>query len=501
MKQSLESIFDGASPAELDQFDCELAAPKLTADTMNSIKGKALSKAGLKPAKPRRIWLRVAAAAACLALVAGFIVADTSTNQGRIIKTRQAVRTTYRPAATDIASEDMHILSKYGNLSSNGAGSNPGCALISVSGFFVTAKLVEVLPDTYTFFTDDDQYEFRLLKFRTVKLLRGQEMASEFYFAVPMPLMTDYTRYSSFVIYNMVQRCHESAVVYNKTNDSAERLDLVIFSSEPFYWMSENFMAFNWLGILDEGLWDSTEEWLEQTTHRSDAPRTVFQAEERVRRRNTNSSCICVQTLDPFAADVPEMLEKVTDFENGIFVEISGPSTLGVNGNPSFIRYINGFATNEVVTFYMKEYTGEATATCKVSKNVFDANDLLNLPDLAGAADSVAAKVESGDIAPPHIVGYEDMRLIKRKVYAKYAKTDEGIVGIVHVFFKYSCKTETQGTRFCYDDAYFIIESGMSECTPIDRDDLLEKFDSDDNVYIFDGEYDEYGEKYVLVFA
>ena len=40
----------------------------------------------------------------------------------------------------------------------------------------VTAKLAETLPDTYTFFDDWRQKEYRLLRMETVRLLKGRSM-------------------------------------------------------------------------------------------------------------------------------------------------------------------------------------------------------------------------------------------------------------------------------------------------------------------------------------
>ncbi len=55
----------------------------------------------------------------------------------------------------------------------------------NTSGISVIARLKETLPDTYTFFDDWSQNEFRLLKMETVTLLNGIEMTDEFYYIDP----------------------------------------------------------------------------------------------------------------------------------------------------------------------------------------------------------------------------------------------------------------------------------------------------------------------------
>ena len=132
----------------------------------------------------------------------------------------------------------------YGNQSSSGT-SGGGQVEVDPTGISVTAKLVEALPDVYTFFDDWNQGEFRLLRMQTIKLLRGQEMVEEFYYLIPVDFSTDFSIFDSFVINNMAQFSYEQTVMYNKTQGKAEQLNLVVFGYRVYGYtlMGENLMG------------------------------------------------------------------------------------------------------------------------------------------------------------------------------------------------------------------------------------------------------------------
>ena len=131
----------------------------------------------------------------------------------------------------------------------------------------------------------------------------------------------------------------------------------------------------------------------------------------------------------------------------------------------------------------------------------FTEEDLLVLPDLTSAREAMINAFEQGKINPPHIQNYEDMTLESHHIFCQYTKTDEGVLGLIRVNWRYKCDYTTEkGGRYYktyYDDAYYILEYGSNVCTPIDRNALLEKVGEYDAGFIFEGDYDDHGKVFL----
>ena len=155
-----------------------------------------------KNKKPKSVWLRFGAIAACFLLIVSAVIVVPMLREDDPGIIPNPDNDSYIPIVNiQTLTSAPHY---YGNESSSGMSSN---AVMDANppGISVTAKLIEMLPDTYTFFDDWNQYEYRLLRMKTVKLLRGTEMTEEFYYMVPVDFMTDFSVYDSFVIKNMAQ--------------------------------------------------------------------------------------------------------------------------------------------------------------------------------------------------------------------------------------------------------------------------------------------------------
>lgn len=356
------------------------------------------------------------------------------------------------------------------------------------AGISVTAKLAEALPDTYTFYDDWQQTEFRILKMKTVSLLNGQEITDEFYYTVPVDFMTDFSFFDKFVILDMVQIGYEYHIMYNKTQDSAERLDLVLFgySSYGYPYMGENMMAFDSNDIFDPRLWNANDNWIDQIRENeisTDDIHTLKDAEEKARR----NSLYYVHSLKDVSGEAAEVLASVTSFENGLYVPQMTGDKLLESPDIQFraIRYLNGFATNESVSIFDKDWTTDSkTETFSFSKARFTQDDVAKLPNLASAITSIANAYNEGKITPPHMRNYKKAKLSYYGIFGWYAKTDDGVIGIVRVTWNY-----VQGA----DDSYYIVEYGSDVCKAINRDDLLERIGEYETTYIYQGEYDKSG--------
>ncbi len=345
----------------------------------------------------------------------------------------------------------------------------------------VLAEMIELLPDTYTFFDDFYQSEYRILHMRTTELLYGESMVDEFYFLLPVELITDFSIYDQFALRNLSQRAYEQTVVYNKTQACAERLTLPIIDST---WASA-IMAYDAEGNFDERLWESTEVWSDQT-HYSDQTQDNYYF---LRTISSFKRAIAdgwfggvPGNITNLPADTVEVLKSDFSFDQGIYVASENNSL----DNYQVVRYLNGFATNEAATIKNSEVS--------LTKARFEASDLENLPDLRSAMVAIAEAFDAGEITSSHIANLSELSLHTYGIFGWYAKTDNGVVGVVRVSFRYAC------FPVLFDDAYFIIEPGESSYSAIERDALLARLGSCEPTYIYTGEYTENGKIYDQIY-
>lgn len=489
MKKTLNNIFDEANASEIDNLVKQNTVPEVSADTFSSIKNKVYAKTNLKREKKttKSVWLRFGALTACLALIVSAII---------IIPTLKEDNPGIIPGGDIIPIVNPQSPSQapqyYGNESSSGMSSDLSMDA-NPAGISVTAKLIEMLPDTYTFFDDWNQYEYRLLRMKTVKLLRATEMTEEFYYMVPVAFMTDFSIFDSFVIKNMAQFGYEYSVMYNKTQGQAEQLNLALFGYRVYgyYLMGENLMAFEANGDFDARLWNANKAWIEQTK-RASIVDTIAQAETIIQQEYDGwTNDFYVHLLKDISGEAANVLDTIKSFENGIFVPTFSSNKLFFSPEVQFhaLRYINGFATNEKVSVWCKEWTDGDQDTYAFTKARFNEDDISLLPDLSSAFESVKRALNGGLITPPHFNNQENLRKTTSGVFGWYAKTENGVIGIVRVTWCFC----TENYRFYYDDAYYMVEYGYDECKAIDRDALLELLGDYETTYIYTGKYNEYG--------
>lgn len=433
--------------------------------------------------KTKGIWLRLGAVAACFALIISAIIVVPMLREDDpgIIPYPDN-----RPGKPTVNVQTSSAAPQY--YGSEDSNRMPGSvqAEINPTGLSVTAKLVEALPDTYTFFDDWNQYEFRLLRMKTVKLLNGQKMTVEFYYLIPVDFMTDFSVFDSFVIKDMAQFAYEYSVMYNKTQKKAEQLNLVLFGYRVYGFtvMGENFMAFDADGVSDKRLWNANESWI-AATESAKGVDTITKAEEKIRNNGREKNKLYVHLLKDISGEAANVLSQVKSFDNGIYVQTFSSGMLQFSPEVQFhaVRYINGFATNEKVNVWSKEWEGGEKDTYSFTKAHFDDSDLNALPDLASAISSIASAYDKGEIVPPHITNHEELNLVTYGIFGWYAKTNDGVIGVVRVTWQYF-----EGKS---DDAYYIVEYGSDECQSIDRDALIQKIGEYETTYIYDGAYNE----------
>lgn len=427
--------------------------------------------------RKRSVWLRFGALAACFCLIVSAVVTVFPKLQSKT------------PGA-DISFERELTPSDAPGISGDFQGVGAGVeAELSSAGISVTATLVETLLDTYTFFDDGEQNEFCLLRMKTVSLLKGQKMTEGFYYLVPADFMIDFSLYDRFVIIDMAQFGYEYSVMYNKTQKSAERLDLVLFGYRTYGYtlMGENFMAFDAHGNFDERLWKGNERWADAIRNSTHAD-TLREAEATARAGEGPK--FCVQSLKGITGEAADALARITSFENGIYVPYTYSTMLNTSSEFHFgaVRYLNGFATNEEVWISCGDPVSGREWRVTVTKARFDEPEADGLPDLPAAFAALSAAYDRGEITPTHKTNLAQSELFFHEIFGWYAMTDQGVVGIIRIKWRY-----IGGINSRIDDAYYIVENGSAGYTSISRDRLLERIGSYETTYIYKGEYDENG--------
>ena len=498
MKKKLNEIFDEISPSELEPFGENLSAPKLEDNELATIKNKVYAKLEINGTKKikrssARLWLRVGIIAACMAvaIVSLFLMLILKDNDGTDVPdpdgNENTVQTPDGSTALPVVNPQIPSLAPiyYGSEYSTSQTSTYGD--VATYGFSLAVEFVEALPDTYTFFEDWNQREYRLLRMRTLNTYIGEKMFREFYYVMPIEFMTDFSRYDRFVILDLSQKSYEHSVLYNKTQGKAEQLTLALFESM----LGSDFFAFDGDGNFDRGLWQANEAWKKLTDNEYSVnfSDTFEEIEEKMQERSEEFGySLYAHSLSGISGEAAETLEYIKSFENGIFVPISSRvHALSPEVQFHATRYINGFATNETVSVWDKDWNGGDKDTYTFSKARFDAEDLKSLPNLRGAITTVADAYDKGEVNPPHTEDYENLNFVIHGIFGWYAKTDDGVIGVVRVSWKYDLRDEDIITR--YDDAYYVIEYGSEVCKPIERDALLERLGECESSYIYKGDY------------
>lgn len=425
-----------------------------------------------KKTKKRVLLPRVGALAACVGILATCLCLIVGAILAPMLQKPDSVSITQR---YEPSPEPKH----YGT---EGDFSRTGFTIDAVPPYVsVVARLKEVLPDTYTFYNDWKQTEFRLLKMETVEVFVGKEMTEEFLYIVPVEYMTDFTVYSKFVIRGMGQRSFDYCVLYNQTKDCPQSLDLTLWgtrycwSLECFHFnLNAGFMALDENDVLDRSLWQSTPAWVKVTKYEFEEYEgyTLSQVKQLPRADGYK-----LNLLTDLGEEAKQALESVKSFEDHLYVPHYSDSRF------TAIRYINGFATNQRITIYDN--------VVLVSKAQFEENDLLALPDLTSARHAMISAFEEGALAPPHIKNYNELSQSGYGIFCWYAKTENEVIGVICVNWKLF-----NGVYYLYDDAYYIVEYGSDVCEPVDRDALLNRIgEHDETDFIYKGEYDGKGKK------
>jgi hypothetical protein len=388
-------------------------------------------------------------------------------------------------------SVDSHVLIKTDNGFSGMIPVEAGPAYQFAWAISVEARVLEVLPDTYSMpGVSTGLPKYHILRLKVLDEIIGTDLPKEIYYLLPETLDPDLTRFDSLII-NMEQKGIEYYQMVNETTRQVEAFSFM-FGEAAYAPDNGAVMAFTG-GEMDMSLWDM-EGWEQPTWYRGlpststngypggvgrsikDTKQAIIQQAELFKKDGQYTFYTKLVTTDYFDwADAQEFLEYVKPFENGTFRQIFRVDPLRYYHEYScasveYERIINGFGTNERVCI-ARSFNGEHTTASRMDAQ-FTVEDMPNLPDMVSVINQIEQYVPEqyqGDAFEKRFCG----------VSGKYYKTDEQIYGVVTIEWGNGDYTPPKGPscilelRVCDWTYILVLQDGTSRVV---KEDELKSF-------------------------
>ena len=444
--------------------------------------------------------LIIAAAAAAILIGAGVLTAILIKN--KISSGKNRTNPVLSISHSDPLSIDDNSRSPAGAFRGNERSFRSSVSGSMTTGLRVSCRAVEMLPDEYVLYGEWSSTVYKFALMQTTKELGEFNAPEFFYLLIPEKYAVDLTVYDTIVARDVQQFAYENQVVYDLTRQQPQMLPYIIVRStnlgDDGWFDAYNFMAFSGDGRCDRSLWTANDAWAEMTASERKYTESggdwwsgvkvgmsLTEVEQAIAPDPESFSWLKCRYLSSAAADQEkQLLEYLTQPENGLFVGSTNRSVMYAypDVQTSFTRYICGYPTDEIYSIIGGEkITGPLLR--------FTDNDLKTLPDLPSAVNAVDAAFDAGSIRPPHIIDYQDRAMLCYGIFGFYAKTADGVVGVVRVSWQFKGDKEYYNL---YDDAYYVVRSGDDKTYPIERDRLLELL-VNASYYVYDGQYDDTG--------
>ncbi len=329
-------------------------------------------------------------------------------------------------------------------------------------GIVVTAKAVQVLPETYETLCGINTSitaKYRIFKMRVIDQL-SSGISGEFWYALPEYLYCDLMQYDCLLL-GMEQLGNEYLLVNLEENQTVAFASLFAGVSSPEL---GSMIAFT-DDVFDESLW-AQEHWLygyQFARYMLDTEDSSLLVHRGITLSETlarlEDDCItCNQALwlsDIPGAEAQQALEYVRSADKGFFqCELQ-------NGVHHFIRYIGGCATSERILIY-------PDGTVQWPSYRFEEGDFDRLPDVAGLVE----KLELEQLEPPNL-NVEGLERSYCGARGSYHKIADGVVAMVVVEWMYISEHHFDGA--C-DVDYMVLrltEDGVQVMTVAESEELL----------------------------
>ncbi len=495
MKKTLNNIFDGATPHELDVFSDNLNAKELPSETLTAVKQKVYEKNKLSKKSTTRAWARALSLAACFALILGAVMVAPLLKGDEPIP--PAVSTMV--SGNKITGVQELMLGEY---ESDDPGESepisPGFGALTV----VEAEVVEVLPDAYYhYFYGSSRVSVHVAKLRVIDAIRGEGLPSEIYLRYVHYGTDIFEGYERFM-FSLSQIGAENFLLVNQTQGRVDYFPnmyevpsgdlgygfVIAFNDDKVdasFWERANYLSTKY---GDTGWFDLYLRDPDRYYYPVGYGSTIAEAKERILASAANAEYALngdyVTAEDIFISDEQKELHSyLQPGENDTFsysVTIRDDRVIA-----TYTRLINGFATNEKIV--LNSYEGE-NGNIKRYGESFSPDDLANVPDIG---EAMAGLVLS-ELHPPHTELKDGMELRYSRAQGFYRKVDGKVYGIIRIQWRYYVDAKRESDKFYFsgyvmDDCYYLYDS-EGNGSIVEREELREIIGNDYSV-LFRFEY------------
>lgn len=447
-------------------------------ELMSELPEDLLLQADKRPAKRRMRWV---AAAACFAVMISSLLiplsvtnppaqpdasssgaqSHTQNDQSAEDPSMDVILPPTVTVSDTLSGNSLLFVEGYSASASDGSASAPPLFEFPAYGqCIVKAVLKEVLPDLYRPLNVYHGYRpttYRLLKFQTVEVLRGENVPETFFYRLPSNLTGEFDRYDCFFL-SMEQVGLPGYTTVNTTDLAIEKLSLPLFratSGEPELGDVIPFTD----GVFDESLWQE-ESWLygyQFGDHLLDSQDPYLVVQRGYTEEDTKNAIL--RQMEAWNPPVERVLQ-VSDLEGDTYAAVeellSGEKGLfshGISGSTVvFTRFIDGCQTEETVRIDVQ--TGEIT----YSEMRYTVSDLQTMPAIARYVDALAAAYAEQRPDPPRVDAAGKF-LCSLSVYAWYAKagnTAYGICKTTWVYFEQGDFDAGESSYYYFDEVYLL---------------------------------------------
>ena len=445
-----------------------------------------------KNKKPKSVWLRFGAIAACFLLIVSAIIVvpmlreddpgiipEPGTTENPVVNPPD-----YTPIIFDATVSPEHLNGNSlefivgSSVAISGGESAAPPAFQFSHGIAVKAKVVKNHPDKYYKLDVSSDYyptAYRLIQMETIEVISGENVPQYFLYLIPEYVYVDMSVYDSLLI-SMTQLGVENYVLKNRTQNQMESFELSIFADYQDHPELGNIIAFT-DGVFDESLWQNdtwrygyqfAEMYLDNPEHshlvvaRGDSESEVISAIKEQYDAWYNNHTLSVKTLGFTTQAAKDALEYVKPFANGVFSQTYLP--YNGSGELIFRRYINGCQTEETIRIDL--LTEEVT----YSEVRYTKEDMEQIENISAHLSEKANEYMEQLPTPPH-TDPEGKELLCLNLYAWYVKVDGKLYGVIKTAWRY--KEKDDWFIQYYDDSYVLYDMTAGTATDISRDDLV----------------------------
>lgn len=408
-----------------------------------------------KRSKRTKLWLRIGALAACLALIVTIAAVRRVPSVGTVQGTDTV---TYHPQslqgnASDQGGDNMEIY-------------EPAFDIQTV----LEVEVAEVLPDAYYNLAWSWAYNAcHVVKLRVVDQIRGAGLPEYIYLCYPYYDTEIFSGYDRFIM-SLEQVGIENYVLINQTEGKVEYFPNMFEVPTTRDLGHGCVIAFR-DGKVDAGFWDRADHLTALTQSKSiwntildfqsspsiyPASRhsTLAEVKENIlllandeeNWHVTENGCDYVTADDVFVSEqAREIREYVQPDGTSVFMHTVTPKKDRVIA--TYTRLINGVTTEEIIWIGGVNHEKGHVTTGGVQ---YTADDLAGAPDIGSAI----ARLDLARIKPPHMIATKNLNLDYVYAEGTYRKVGGKVYGIVRVTWRYS---DIRGNHaYQWDDRYYL---------------------------------------------